>query len=653
METIQTLSEQDFRHLITSVGELPTSFIDSMSYYEMIAWLVNYIRKEVVPAINNNALAVKEIQEWIKTLNLDEYVSDKLEEMAESGELATLIAQIVELGVVFSYDTVADMAAAENLVAGCYATTGGFYALNDGGGATYKIRAIGSDTANAQTLIALTDETLLAELIEDSPLNVKKCGVHGDGETDDATLIQNLIDTHGYGTLYFPNGTYLITSPLTIPSANDGGVSLTLDENATIKTNLDIDSLIEVGNNSTGSYTRYAKGSIVTISGGILDATHTTQALKIVSNRKQTIVENLTILNVSTRGIYTATGSDSTTSTDNKFINVNICGNRSANSSVGIYLNAYDDKLTHININGCKTGIHFEKSGHTLEDIHILGSWDSSTPTAEDYERTKGLELNGNGVYLFTDIYIDTMSKCFVFNTDYINMELNNLFCYWWVYNAGYTTTIFEHNDVGYSRFLINNIDLELPTAGTVHGIDLSNTNENFRNFFPSYQQYQMVGVKIANPTSIDVNDYIYCQQIYADDCIYPKDWWNVTMTANSYYPIARVKNLVSMKIQAGTYQVIEATVDPTTSFLAIRNIASKSNSGVYSLSLCNVEQNDDGTYEADLCVKANVANMPLNISISDMKGGIGQLFTYRNYPYPTAPLVSPTVDAEQSFNPV
>ena len=650
MKTVQTLDENVFRHLIVSVGELPTTFVDSMSYYEMIAWLVQYIRTEVVPAINSQGEVIKEIQRWIESLNLDQYVDAKLEEMLENGELATAIAQIVGLGVFFAYDTVADMAAAENLQAGCFAHTGGFYALNDGGGATYKIRAIGGDTADGQMLIALNDETLVAELIKDEPLNVKKAGVHGDGETDDTTLIQNLIDTNGYGELYFPDGTYLITSPLTIRSANEYGVSLTFAENATLKTNLDIDSLIEVGNNSTGSYTRYAKGSIITISGGILDATHTTQAIKITSNRKQTVVKDLTILNISTRGIYTAIGSDSTSSTDNKFINLSINGNRSANSSVGIYLNAYDDKLSHININGCKTGIHFEKSGHTLEDVHILGSWDSNTPTAEDYGRTKGLELNGNGLYMFTDIYIDTVSKCFIFNTDYINLELNNLFCYWWVSNASYSTTIFEHNDAGYSRFLINNMDLELPAVGTFKGIDLSNTNENLRNFFPSYQQYQIFGHKIANPSSIDINDYIFCQQIYADNCIYPKDWWNVTMTADSYYAIARVKNLVSMKIEAGTYQVIEATVDPTNDFMAIRNIANKNYSGVYSLSLCNVEQNADGNYEADLCVKANQANMPLNISITDMKGGIGQLFTYRNYPYA---LTSPTVAVEQSFNPV
>lgn len=92
MNTIETLDPTPFRHLIMTIGELPSSFVDSMSYYEMLAWLCNYVEKNVVTAINNNAAAVEEIQQWIETLDLQDEVDNKLDEMAEDGTLAELIS---------------------------------------------------------------------------------------------------------------------------------------------------------------------------------------------------------------------------------------------------------------------------------------------------------------------------------------------------------------------------------------------------------------------------------------------------------------------------------------------------------------------------------------------------------------------------------
>ena len=93
MKTMETLDPEPFKHLIMTVGELPASFVESMTYYECLAWLVNYIQKNVVPAINNNADAIKAIQEWISTLDLQDEVDNKLDEMAEDGTLAEIIGE--------------------------------------------------------------------------------------------------------------------------------------------------------------------------------------------------------------------------------------------------------------------------------------------------------------------------------------------------------------------------------------------------------------------------------------------------------------------------------------------------------------------------------------------------------------------------------
>ena len=104
METIETLDTQPFKNLVMSIGALPSSFVDSMSYYEALAWLVKYLETQVIPAVNNNAEALDELQTAFVTLkdyvdhyfdNLDvqEEVNSKLDAMALDGTLAELINQ--------------------------------------------------------------------------------------------------------------------------------------------------------------------------------------------------------------------------------------------------------------------------------------------------------------------------------------------------------------------------------------------------------------------------------------------------------------------------------------------------------------------------------------------------------------------------------
>ena len=57
---------QPFKRFCVTIGELPTSYMESMTYYEMLNWLCNYIENTVIPAINSNAEAVKEIQDFLE-----------------------------------------------------------------------------------------------------------------------------------------------------------------------------------------------------------------------------------------------------------------------------------------------------------------------------------------------------------------------------------------------------------------------------------------------------------------------------------------------------------------------------------------------------------------------------------------------------------
>ena len=224
-----------FRHFCMTIGAIPTSYKESLTYYEMLEWLCKYLEETVIPAVNNNAEALEELQTAFVTLKdyVDHYfdnldiqteINAKLDEMAESGELADIIAQYLQLSGVLAYDSVADLKAATNLVNGSFAETYGYYNYKDGGGALYKVRnVINTDEPDDVTVIALADENLVAELIIDK-LNVKQFGAKGDGTTDDTEAIQKALDylrvyprnEKDYSDLYFPEGTYLVTDTLTI-----------------------------------------------------------------------------------------------------------------------------------------------------------------------------------------------------------------------------------------------------------------------------------------------------------------------------------------------------------------------------------------------------------------------------------------------------
>ena len=81
---------------------IPLAFDESMSYYETLCGLLSYLKDTVIPALNNNADAIIEVQNLMQKLqnyvdnyfnNLDvqEEINNKLDEMAQDGTLAEII----------------------------------------------------------------------------------------------------------------------------------------------------------------------------------------------------------------------------------------------------------------------------------------------------------------------------------------------------------------------------------------------------------------------------------------------------------------------------------------------------------------------------------------------------------------------------------
>ena len=188
---------------------IPLAFDESMSYLELLYSLLHYIKEVVIPAVNNNADAVEELQNlynelksyvdnYFDDLDVQEEINNKLDEMAEGGQLADIIAQYLQLAGVLAFNTLNDMKNATNLVNGSIAKTLGNTTYNDGYGAFYKIRYIlNTDVVDNDNIVALTNfNNLIAEKIKNQYI---------ENNTNDIKLINSKVticigDSYGVGT---------------------------------------------------------------------------------------------------------------------------------------------------------------------------------------------------------------------------------------------------------------------------------------------------------------------------------------------------------------------------------------------------------------------------------------------------------------------
>lgn len=87
---------------ICTIGNLPSSYTMSLTYEEQLLWLCNYIENTVIPAINNNAEALQEVENlfnqlksyvdnYFDNLDIQNEINGKLDTMAQDGTLANII----------------------------------------------------------------------------------------------------------------------------------------------------------------------------------------------------------------------------------------------------------------------------------------------------------------------------------------------------------------------------------------------------------------------------------------------------------------------------------------------------------------------------------------------------------------------------------
>ena len=191
---------------------------DALTNYQLLCKVVEYLNmvinnenevtEEVTGLYNAYVSLQNYVNNYFDNLDVQEEINNKLDEMLEDGTLEQIIEQFLQSSAIWCYDNVASMKSATNLINGSYARTLGYYSVNDGGGATYRITNVVDSTIHQESL----GDGLYASLIDNKEyINPEQLGAYGDGTHDDTTAIQECLTKYKNIEL---NKEYKITASL-------------------------------------------------------------------------------------------------------------------------------------------------------------------------------------------------------------------------------------------------------------------------------------------------------------------------------------------------------------------------------------------------------------------------------------------------------
>ena len=277
---------------------------DALTNYELICKVVEYLNKviasqnEVIDVANNLQIAFEQLHNYVANyfdnLDVQEEINNKLDAMVEAGTLQEIITTYIQSNVAWTFDTVADMKLATNLVDGSYARTLGYRSINDGGAGLYKI----TDTATANEMdIIEVNNDLYAYLIYPAIVTPTMFGAYADGTHDDADYIQRAVNV---------------------------GIVIDL-ENKTYATTKKID----------------INKSDVTFKNGTINSSSTDLCLKLSGDIENILIDNITSTSTATITADTRIGFISSDSSNSNFFrNLTISNCTVSGYNVGISVNA-------------------------------------------------------------------------------------------------------------------------------------------------------------------------------------------------------------------------------------------------------------------------------------------------------------------------
>ncbi|MBO7220223.1 MAG: hypothetical protein J6V21_03415 [Alistipes sp.] len=262
---------------------------------------------------------------------------------------------------------------------------------------------------------------------------------------DVSNALQRIIDENPNCTIFFPDGEYKISNPILTSANPTESVSLLLSDYAIIRANeswTHDEAMIRLGgkgksNDITAVCSRYS------LEGGIIDCNGVAKAISIDGGR-ETVVRNCTIKRT-LLGLHIKRGINSGSS-DCDIVGVNIVG-CSAESSVGVLIEGYDNTLTNMRIGGVHTGVIIKSGANCLRNIHPLFFGKNTK-----YASSCGfVDECGNNFYDFC--YSDEFATAFRI-TKGRHSVYSNCYAYWYSHR-GEKHTVFK-SDGEFNAFVTN-----------------------------------------------------------------------------------------------------------------------------------------------------------------------------------------------------
>lgn len=270
---------------------------DAITNYQLYCKIVEYLNEvikntnktgeELETLVNSFNALTQYVDNYFDNLDIQTEINNKLDEMAEGGELTELLTAYLQLKCIYGYNNIEEMKVASNLVDGSFVKTYGKNNLNDGRGAFYKIRNIeNTDVVDNENIIALNNPNLVAEkIIESQNMSFAQLV---DTEIY-AQLKPRNVDVSQHGCQSFAIGNGVIVSCWTAyPSIDDSGNhGILVSQNFVTGEQLAIKTNQSIGHGNDITYCSKDGYFYIPCGGGY----NPLQKIKVVDNMLNTIRE--------------------------------------------------------------------------------------------------------------------------------------------------------------------------------------------------------------------------------------------------------------------------------------------------------------------------------------------------------------------------
>lgn len=252
-----------------------------------------------------------------------------------------------------------------------------------------------------------------------------------DGTTDVADRIQRVIDEHPNRTIWFPDGTYLISKPICTPADPKRSVDLRLSNYAVLKAApgwTNTEAMVRLGGIHPANNIRLV-GSCYSFTGGVIDGSGVAKGISIDSGR-ETKVRDVSMKFVSL-GLHIKHGANNNSS-DCDISDVNIVGNKKP-GSIGVLIDACDNTLANMRIADMQIGVKLTRpaGGNLMRNLHPL-----YTSPMDQYDGSAGFVDDAfNNSY--DRCYSDHFSTGFLFGRTAGNTVMDACIVFWYAPTKG------------------------------------------------------------------------------------------------------------------------------------------------------------------------------------------------------------------------